>query len=112
MTKSKEIIEGYDPLNAITFGEGESPFEWYDAQVRAINHFGHIFCINPFYTNMKESFYGWEFKSTDEMLNRLTGSWECYRNMTVKTIIHLKQCCNIEFPNKWGEQFHTFELNR
>lgn len=108
MTKSEEIIEGYDPLNAIIFCEGESPFEWYDAQVRAINHFRHIFCINPFYNNKKESFYGWEFESTEEMLEYLNGrgSTKDYLNMTIKTIRHLKQCCNIEFPNKWGEQFY------
>lgn len=114
MTRSQEIIEAssqvtlddYNHDAQWTFTDGESPLEWYDAQVRAINHFGHIFCINPFYNNMRDSFYGWEFESTDEMLARLTGSWGHYKDMTVRTVVYLKLNCDIEFPNKWGKQFH------
>jgi hypothetical protein len=125
--RSKEILEAasqvtlddYNPDSLWTFDDGECPFGWYDAQVKAINHFGHIFCINPFYNNFNEFdrsgkrrtpnspdiFWGWEFKSTDEMLGKLTGSWQHYSDMTIRTIKYLKAQCGIEFPNGWGEQF-------
>jgi hypothetical protein len=125
--RHKEILEAsshitlgdYNPDSRWTFTDGESPFEWYDAQVKAMDHFGHIFCINPFYNNFNEFtrngerrppnspdiFWGWEFKSTDEMLGKLTGSWQHYSDMTIKTIKYLKAQCGIEFPNGWGEQF-------
>jgi hypothetical protein len=40
------------------------------------------------------------------MLERLTGSWEYYKDMTVRTVIYLKLNCDVEFPNEWGKQFH------
>ena len=125
--RSKEILEAashvtlddYNPDARWTFTDGESPFEWYDAQVKAMNHFGHIFCINPFYDNFNkftrngelrppdspDIFWGWEFKSTNDMLDRLTGSWQHYSDMTIRTIKYLKAQCGIEFPNGWGDQF-------
>ena len=126
--RSKAILEAsnsitlddYDPDSQWTFKEGESPFEWYDAQVKAINHFGHIFCINPFYDNFnkytsdghrflnsneKSQFHGWEFNSTEEMLNKLKGAFNDYLDMTMRTIKYLRANNGIEFPNGWGDQF-------
>jgi len=125
--RQKEILEAsnsitlddYNPDAQWTFTDGECPFGWYDAQIKAINHFGHIFCINPFYNNFNEYtrngerrplgspdiFWGWEFDSTDAMLARLTGSWRHYSHMTIRTIKYLKAQCGIEFPNGWGDQF-------
>jgi hypothetical protein len=126
--RSKEIMEAsklielddYNPESAWSFKEGESPFEWYDAQVKAINHFGHIFCINPFYNNFNEYtpdgrylrlpnspdvFYGWEFKSTEELIGNLRKCGGDYLDMTIRTIKYLRANNGIEFPNGWGDQF-------
>ena len=113
--RSKEIIEAsksiqmddHNPEAAWNFKEGESPIGWYDAQVRAINHFGHIFCINPYYSNSSEKWYGYEFKSTQELMDFLNkcNSHQEYLNMTMRTIAYLKLNCDVEFPNGWGDQF-------
>lgn len=127
--RHKEIVEAsnsitlddYNPEAKWTFKEGESPWDWYDAQVAAMNHFGHIFCINPFYDNFskytasgrrlgpdeKPQFYGWEFNSTDELINKLNGPFKDYLDMTIRTIKYLKLNCGVEFPNGWGNQFPT-----
>jgi hypothetical protein len=125
--RSKEILEAasqvtlddYNPDSLWTFGDGECPFGWYDAQVKAINYFGHIFCINPFYDNFNkytpekelrppnspDIFWGSEFKSTNDMLDNLTKYGQRYLDMTIRTIKYLKAQCGIEFPNGWGNQF-------
>jgi len=126
--RSKAILEAsnsitlddYNPDSQWTFREGESPFEWYDTQVKAINHFGHIFCINPFYDNFNKytwdgrlksneapKFYGFEFDSTEELLNYLNQSnvTKEYLDMTIRTIKYLRANNGIEFPNGWGDQF-------
>jgi hypothetical protein len=126
--RHKEILEAsnsvtlddYDPNGQWSFKDGESPFEWYDAQVKAINHFGHIFCINPFYDNFNKytwdgrlksneapKFYGFEFDSTEELLNYLNQSnvTKEHLDMTIRTIKYLKSNNGIEFPNGWGDQF-------
>lgn len=100
-------LDDYNPEEKWTFKEGESPFGWYDAQVRAINHFGHIFCINPYYDNGSDNYYGKEFNSTEELLDafNLSGAWKGYLDMTIRTIKYLKLNCGVEFPNGWGDQF-------
>ena len=123
--RHKEIMEAsnsitlddYNSEEKWTFKEGESPWDWYDAQVAAMNHCGHIFCIDPFYGNFrkytidgnrlspdeKPVFYGWECDSTEKLINRLKGT--DYLNMTIRTIKYLKLNCGVEFPNGWGDQF-------
>ena len=126
--RSKAILEAsnsitlndYNPDSQWTFQQGESPFEWYDAQVKAMNHFGHIFCINPFYDNFNkytsdgrylrppnspDVFHGWEFKSTEEMIGNLKKCGGNYLDMTIKTIKYLRANNGIKFPNGWGDQF-------
>jgi hypothetical protein len=113
--RHKEILEAsnnvtlddYDPNSQWSFREGESPFSWYDAQVRAINHFGHIFCINPYYDNGSDNYYGKEFDSTEKLLDafNLSEAWEGYLDMTIRTIQYLRSNCGVEFPNGWGNQF-------
>jgi hypothetical protein len=100
---SQVTLDDYNPDARWTFADGECPFGWYDAQVKAMNHFGHIFCINPFYDNLKK--FGWEYKSTNDMLDRLTGPYRDYLDMTIRTIKYLKAQCGVEFPNGWGDQF-------
>jgi hypothetical protein len=118
---SKSItLDDYNPDAQWTFKQGESPFEWYDAQVKAMNHFGHIFCINPFYDNFNkytpdgrylrpsdspDVFYGWEFKSTEELIESLKKCGGGYLDMTIRTIKYLRANNGIEFPNGWGDQF-------
>ena len=125
--RSKAIIEAsksitlddHNPESQWTFSEGECPFSWYDAQIKAINHFGHVFCINPFYDNFslytgegrrlapdeKPWFHGWEFKSTEELISKLKSCKAEYLDMTLRTIKYLKLNCEIEFPNGWADQF-------
>ena len=126
--RQKEILEAsnsitlddYNPNALWTFRDGECPFSWYDAQVKAINHFGHIFCLNPFYDNFNkfdfkteelrppnspDIYFGREFKSTNDMLDDLIKYGQDYLDMTIRTIKYLKAQCGIEFPNGWGDQF-------
>jgi len=123
MEASKHVeLDEYNPKSEWCFQDGESPFGWYEAQVNAINHFGHIFCINPFYDNFNkytwdgrlksnddQKFYGFEFDSTEELLNYLNQSnkTNAYLDMTVRTIQYLKNnpSLGLEFPMQWDEQF-------
>lgn len=113
-------LDEYNPDREWKFQQGDSPFDWYDAQVAAINYFGHIFCINPFYDNFDKytfdgrlktddspKFYGFEFDSSEELLNYLNSSAanKKYLDMAIKTIAYLKLNFNMEFPNKWADQF-------
>jgi hypothetical protein len=123
-SSNSTTLDDYNPDSRWTFQQGECPFEWYDAQVKAMNHFGHIFCINPFYNNFNEFtldgsysrppgspdiFWGWEFKSTEELLGNLKKCWGGYLDMTIRTIKYLRLNNGIEFPNGWGDQFKELE---
>lgn len=122
--RSKEILEAsksvtlddYNPDARWSFPDGQCPWGWYDAQVAAMNHYGHIFCIDPFYGNFaKYKFngtrlgpddqkrYGWEYESTEKMLDSLKGTK--WFDMTIATIKYLRTNCGVEFPNNWGDQF-------
>ena len=130
MQTLQEIIDSsnhspdeYNPFGSWTFGEGRDPFDWFDAQVKAINHFGHIFCYNPFYNNFNkftldgkylrppnspDIFYGYQFDSTEKLLKSINTD---YLNMHCKTILYLKLNFNIDFPNGWSNQFKDINVS-